>query len=252
MEVQSDRRTNNDVTTFTNAAQATQVSSSPYIPFDTESLLQYCQAKLKQADGGIREAMERLDRVTGSMKSLNALQGLSPTKDLNAQLEGRKKELADLEGRLNAMKPDGSGGYKVWTSQGKQPDKWRPVSKAEHDKVAADCDVKRGEIAGLTASNSEFSTKISEAIQALENLGEHDAANSLRASSTKAMSGAKDDVDAFHDSVKALTSSVGAGREMGMVGLQALVSSRGTMLQMVTNMMNSLNEAKKNITGNIR
>jgi hypothetical protein len=44
---------------------------------------------------------------------------------------------------------------------------------------------------------------------------------------------------------------VGSGTELSMISLQSLISQRSTLMQLTTDMMNSMNDGMKTVAGNV-
>jgi hypothetical protein len=207
-------------------------------------LLEYCQAKLRQADEGIQGAMRGLDDITQVQQELTNLKSMVPSENLSA--EGIRRQAAIQSDDINLGDARAGGSLKV-TIDGKEVD---VVTTEGHAALEADRARLQAELDKITNGKTTFNGAVEQAAQHLEAIGQPEAAAAVRSAGAQAASGSKDDRDAFAKTMDAQASSIGASREMAMVRLQSLVSQRGTMLQMVTNMMNALNEAAKNIAAN--
>jgi hypothetical protein len=98
-------------------------------------------------------------------------------------------------------------------------------------------------LVALTTGNRD-SVEISQLFEAFK-IADAEATNKLQMLIEKVKIVNAKNADKLDDNAK-------ANREMGMVQLQSLVSQRGTMLQMITNMMKSIDDALKSIVQNIR
>lgn len=224
---------------------------------DMQSLLDYCQLKLKQADQGIQEAMAGLDNVTKLQQSLSDLKGL----DVNggdyatqkAILEGKLNQAVDNENKLNSGNPGDQNAAVAFFNINYGAALSGPGDAAKA-KAHAIVEQHKKELADLekTKGGESFMGRVEEVAQQLEAAGQTKAAEAIRAAAKTASSGKKEDIDSFQKCVDAQIGSVGASREMAMIRMQALVSQRGTMLQMVTNMSSAFHQAAMAIAQNIK
>jgi hypothetical protein len=212
-----------------------------FVYLDASMLLQYCQIKLREADTGIQAAMSGLDNITKVQQALTNLRSSVGAPNMNE--EGRSLQVG-----INLDNTALNGGFgNSYQLDGKTVD---PKTTEGQAAITAHRDGLQSRLNEISGMQKSFTDQVEDVAKQLEAIGQSDAADSIRKAGAKAATGSKEDQDAFVKTVDAQASSIGASREMAMVRLQALVSQRGTMLQMVTNMMNSLNEAAKNIAAN--
>jgi hypothetical protein len=204
---------------------------------DMSSLIEFCRVHMQESDRQIRSSMEHLDRVTGIQQDLTNLKSIAPT-------EALVKERQQLEGEIDKLRQMCAGTYVengvTFSLSDEEAARARPhIAQLER------------RVAELDASFGAFEAKARDVASALEATGQHDAAVAVQREAAKAMSGNRDDLDSFKKSMDAQVSSIGASREMAMVQMQALVSQRGTILQMTTNMIAALNKAAEQIAANL-
>ena len=204
---------------------------------DMASLLEYCRIKLQESDRSIQDAMTNLDKTTGIQGDITNLQSLLPSdaklnekRDVEKEIE---KEQALLDGRFQKE------GVTIY------------LDDDERAKVQAAVEFHRGRLAALDTEVNAFKAKVEETAKGLEAISQPDAAAAVRNEAAKALGGGKDEREAFGRAMNAQSNTIGASREMAMVHMQALVSQRGTMLQMTTNMISSLNKAAEQIAASI-
>lgn len=207
-----------------------------------DELLAYCQDKMRRADEGIRNSMAGLDSITNAQEALAQLKSVKIDPQTAAQYEEKRKQLAAAQMALQY------GNARTQLGEDKET-KYEVKSPQEREELKKEIEVLEAEMATLT---KEFDAALENACAKLEACGQSDAAKALRDAANGVKSGDKEAMDRFQRAVDAQASSIGSSREMAMVRLQSLVSQRGTMLQMITNMMSALNEAPKAIAANCR
>lgn len=195
-----------------------------------ESLIEYCRVKLKEADAGIQNAMSGLDDITKAQQSLANLKSAKFDTDAQNQWNQAQTELGQLKND---------------PLFGNHP----PALQAAINAKIKELEEK---LPALEERMKAFDAQVEETCKQLEAVGQSEAAKAVRNAAAGAKTTDKEALDKFQKVIDAQSSTIGASREMAMVRLQALVSQRGTMLQMITNTMNSLNEAPKAIAGNLR
>lgn len=222
---------------------------------DMQSLLDYCQLKLQHADQGIQSAMGSLDDITKVQQGLTNLKSTTPG---GGDVQAKKGQLEQEIDRLKKLKAQvDNGGLKETVNEQLN------LSEGSGDGVAfipgdpsvgprIDEMIKRKEAAldDLKKGGNDFNSQVETVASQLDALGQPDAAKAVRDAAAKASAGGSK--EEFQKCLDAQIGSIGASREMAMVRMQALVSQRGTMLQMITNMISSLNQAAMGIAQNIK
>jgi hypothetical protein len=216
---------------------------------DTQTLLEYCRVKLQEADSGIRTAMDNLDKVTKLQQSITDLKSLAPTNQqlqnyysLKSQVEMGRAALESGNGKVDVKKPDGSTvSFDLTTEEG------RNLYRTELHNT----EVELGKAASIVDG---FKEKVDAVARGLEQMGQTDAAKAVRAEAEKVMNPqcSKEDREAFQRSMDAQASSITSSKDMGMVQLQSLVSQRGMMLQMVTNLISAMHKPLDATVSNLR
>jgi hypothetical protein len=212
--------------------------------FTMDSLLAYCAIHLREADKSIYTAMQDLEHVSGTMGELSQLQGMEPSKeyrDQTTRLE-HEKGMADIA-LFNAQNTAANDPF--FTAN--------PKTGAGLATATANAAAAQKALDAHKATVDPFLGSVNKVAESVSTLASPEAAAAIRNAANKAAR-TRDpaDIKAFQDCVKAQSAAVGASRELSMVRMQSLVSQRGTMLQMITNMMSALNQSAMGIAQNMK
>lgn len=231
--------------TIGSTATLTRVAGIKFM--NLESLIEYCRAKLKEADAGIMNSMSGLDDITEAQQKLTNLK--SATIDKAAV-----DELKTTRGYIDALKRGlDEGSDWVEHKEGATTTKFDLKTEGGRRQAQEEIAKLEAKLPDLEAKASAFDAEVEATCKHLEAIGQNEAAKAVRAAAAGAKDpNNKDAQEKFQKVLDAQIGSIGASREMAMVRLQSLVQQRGTMLQMITNMMNSVNESAKAIAANCR
>jgi hypothetical protein len=217
-------------------ARTTNIQPDSFQYLDADSLLTYCKTQLRQSDDRIKDQMSRLEGMSKASAALTKLASRGPgqmlSKEENERREVLLKQFSDKEIDLLSGDPD-------------------------MDEEISDAGLTQARIELRDLDNKQinaYNASVEEAAQALESSGNYAAADTLRASPKPAIGQNGEDfkkkTEDFKKTVDGIQGNLGASKEMAMVTLSASVAQRGTMLQMITNMMSALNETQKAIASN--
>jgi hypothetical protein len=212
--------------------------------FTMDSLLAYCSIHLREADKSIYTAMQDLEHVSGTMGELSQLQGMEPSKEYADRTAYLENDVKNMHTNLTAVKTEAA---KI--ARGGNPSQAKAnVAEAEARLTAA-----QQALDAHKATVDPFLGSVSKVAESVSVLASPEAAAAiLNAANKAARTRDPADIKAFQDCVKAQSAAVGASRELSMVRMQSLVSQRGTMLQMITNMMSALNQSAMGIAQNMK
>ena len=210
-----------------------------------QTLLEYCRVKLQQADGRIQSSMSGLDDIT---KAQEKLTNLKSAKFDTAARDERDSVQSSID-CLKAGLADGS--HTASVQHGNTTTSWDLTTAAGRAQAAAYIAEQEAKLPELNERVTAFDAQVEEACKQLEAVGQNDAAKAVREAAAGAK-GNKEGEEKFQKVLDAQIGTIGASREMAMVRMQAEVQQRGTMLQMITNLISAINEAPKAIAGNMR
>jgi hypothetical protein len=205
-----------------------------------ETLLTFCQSRLRTLDDQIRAKMD------GQRANINLQTALNKVQSLLPKAEGGADEKANKAGLDEAWKAIEAAKAAAITAGDK--DTYDQLCTLQGAMCSGNKDKKDG--AGNPLDDN------GKALDSCWGLKPEDAekvhaANEARWAKADGVFN-KQEAEGWIKSVEGMSANSRSNNEMSMISLQSMVSQRATALQLTTNMLNSMNESLKGITANIR